>query len=188
MKLFKQNLLIFPLLALVLALFSNTVAEKTYRSEKGEVVFKSAAPLEIIQATSTKLMGLLNPEKKTFRFQVSMNTFTGFNSPKQEEHFNENYIESEVYPKAIFVGKIVEDIDMSVPGTYPIRAKGKLLLHGVEVPRTLKCNLIVDAQHMTIVSRFELALEDFGMKVPWVIENKLSNEIDIYVNIKMKAE
>lgn len=184
----KQRLLIFPVLALMLALFSNAEQKTTYRTKKGKVIFQSAAPHEIIQASSDNLMGLLNPQKKTFRFGISMNSFMGFNSPKQQEHFNENYIESDQFPKAVFVGKIVENIDVSVPGTYKIRAKGKLLLHGVQVPKTIKCKMIVQPQFITIKSKFGLTLNEFGMRVPGVIKNKLAEDITVNVNVKMKAE
>ncbi len=53
-----------------------------------------------------------------------MESFQGFNSTLQREHFNENYIESDKYPEARFSGKVIEDIDFSKDGTYIIRAKG----------------------------------------------------------------
>jgi hypothetical protein len=53
-----------------------------------------------------------------------MRSFQGFNSPLQKEHFNENYVESDKFPEASFKGKIIEDQDLTVDGTYELRAKG----------------------------------------------------------------
>ena len=54
-----------------------------------------------------------------------------------EEHFNENYLETEKYPKASFNGNINEEVDLSKDGTYEVTATGKLLIHGIEKERTL---------------------------------------------------
>ena len=100
-------------------------ADKLFMA-KGTVSFTSDAPLEIIKASSDKLVGALDTKKKEFYFRVNMSTFYGFNSALQREHFNENYMESHKYPKTTFKGKIIEDIDFTKAGTYNIRAKGKL--------------------------------------------------------------
>ena len=60
--------------------------------------------------------------KRQFAFSVKMNSFMGFNSPLQREHFNENYVESDVFPDAVFVGKIIEEVDLTLDGTYEIRS------------------------------------------------------------------
>ncbi|MFT6745818.1 MAG: hypothetical protein ACJAZ2_000156 [Glaciecola sp.] len=188
MNVIRKGAVVFAVVLLTAVLFSYAEGNKNYRTENGEVIFMSAAPQEIIQASSTKLVGVLNPTEKTFRFGVSMITFAGFNSSQQQEHFNENYIESALFPKANFVGKIVEDIDMTVPGTYNIRAKGKLEVHGVKVSKTIKCKLIVGKDYMTIRSKFSVTLNDFDMSVPSVVKNKLAEEINVTVNAKMKIQ
>src|SRR3954453_7865795 len=66
-----------------------------YKTTKGEIFFKSDAPLEIIKASSTEMIGLLDIDKKNFSLKVDLRSFKGFNSPLQKEHFNENYLESD---------------------------------------------------------------------------------------------
>ncbi len=58
--------------------------------ETGKISFKSEAPLELIQAVSNDLAGAINPANHTFAFTIPMNTFDGFNSALQKEHFREN--------------------------------------------------------------------------------------------------
>lgn len=84
-------------------------------------------PLELIEARSIELKGLIDPAKQTFAFSVSTNSFEGFNSKLQREHFNENYLESAKYPKSTFTGKIIEKVDFTTNGEHIICAKGKLL-------------------------------------------------------------
>jgi hypothetical protein len=62
----------------------------------------------LINASSDRLKGVLDPAARTFAFSIDMSSFDGFNSPVQKEHFNENYIESKKHPKAIFPGVLLK--------------------------------------------------------------------------------
>ena len=90
------------------------LADSIFRCDNGKVSFKSDAPLEVIKAKSAKLRGAIDPANQSFAWTVEIKTFEGFNNPLQREHFNENYMESKRYPKASFVGKIIEKIDFQV--------------------------------------------------------------------------
>jgi hypothetical protein len=76
-----------------------------YRTYSGKVTFVSEAPLEMISAGSEELRGIIDPVERTFAFQFDIKTLSGFNSPLQQEHFYENYLEAEKHPLAIFSGK-----------------------------------------------------------------------------------
>lgn len=77
-----------------------------FSATSGTISFQSDAPFELIKARSKEVKGLLDITKKTFAFKVRMESFEGFNSPLQREHFNENYMESNKYPNAISVVKL----------------------------------------------------------------------------------
>jgi hypothetical protein len=97
-----------------------------YRCSDGKVRFISDAPLEKIEASSERLRGAVDAGANTFAWTVAIRSFKGFNSDLQLEHFNENYMESAKYTDAKFEGKIIEDVDCSKDGVYPVRAKGRL--------------------------------------------------------------
>ena len=174
------------LISIVFSSYKISVA--LYKTKSGKVTFSSDAPLEMIKATSTKLAGILSPANKSFAFIVPMTSFEGFVQPLQKEHFNENYIESDKYPNAKFEGKIVEDIDFSKDGSYNVRAKGKFYIHGVQETKTIKCNLIIKGKQIKVKSKFKLLLEDYGIEIPSVVNQKISEEINVDINLSLLSK
>ena len=171
---------------LLIFLFSPlTIFSQLYQTKAGNVKFVSAAPLELIKAQSSKLTGLLKISDRSFAFAVSMNSFEGFNSALQKTHFNEYYVESAKYPMATFDGKIIEDVDLSIPGEYDIRGKGKFVVHGVEQIRIIKCHLTVQKDKVLISSRFSVLLADHDIKIPSVVSKKITEEIAVEMNASM---
>ena len=162
----------------------NSTDNKFFITNKGEITFRSEAQKEIIRATSKKLIGILNPANRTFVFKVSIRSFDGFNSALQQEHFNEKYLESEKYPDALFNGKIIEDLDLSIDGTYDVRAKGKLNIHGIEMERIIRSKVVVQNGIITIEAHFSISLSDHNIKVPKVVHEKIASEI----LVDLKAE
>ncbi|MGE5106425.1 MAG: YceI family protein [Sphingobacteriales bacterium] len=151
----------------------------------GNINFKSDAPLEFIRASSKELKGAIDTDKKTFAFKIRIRSFEGFNSPLQREHFNENYMESEKYPEAGFVGKIIEDINFDSPGKHSIRAKGLLSLHGIEQERIIKSELEIKENSIFIKSSFTVLLNDHKILIPKVVSEKLANEIKVEVSAQL---
>ena len=150
-----------------------------YEVQTGRIDFYSNAPKELIQARATTLKGIVDVAKKTFAFKIFMASFQGFNSPLQREHFNENYMETNIFPDASFSGKIIEEGDFTKDGNYEVRAKGKLSIHGIVQERIIKVTIAVRKQKMTISSEFTVLLADHGIKIPKVVYNKLAAEINV---------
>ena len=152
-----------------------------YHTTSGRIDFRSDAPLEIIRASSNDLLGVLDISKNNFSFKVVIRSFEGFNSPLQKEHFNENYLESDKYAEASFKGKIIEDADLTVDGTYEVRAKGNLTIHNVMQERIIKCAVTVKNKIITIHSSFTVLLSEHNIPIPKVVYQKLANEIKVEV-------
>lgn len=161
---------------------SHTVAQQMYEVKSGAIDINSNAPNEIIKATSKKLQGIINTETKQFVFKVEAVSFEGFNSPLQREHFNENYMESHVYPDIIFSGKIIEDIDVSKDGEYRVRAKGKLKVHGETANRIIYADIKVKENLVDITSEFKVPLAEHNIRIPRVVNDKLATEVLVKVN------
>ncbi len=174
----------------VLLLFAGSFTQPTnlFYTTSGRINFRSEAPQELIKASSEHLQGIIDPSKKIFVFKVTMRTFHGFNSPLQQEHFNEKYLETDKYPESIFIGKIIEDINFDQDGTYEIRAKGKLTVHGVEMERIIKSNLIMRNGTAEVSSNFTIMLANHNIKVPKIVHEKIASEIKVEIKATFKKK
>lgn len=155
--------------------------KNVFQCSKGKIHFRSNAPLEIIEARSTRLRGVIDPGNQNFAWTVEINSFDGFNSPLQREHFNENYMESSKYPSATFSGKIIEKINFEQDGSYPVRAKGKLVIHGIEQERIIKGTLEIKGRKLRIEAMFSVPLTDHNITIPKIVHQKIAEEIVVNV-------
>lgn len=147
----------------------------------GQVSFISDAPLELIKASSNKLAGVLNIDDRSFSFQIPVNSFEGFNSSLQKVHFNEDYLETEQFPNSTFKGRIIEEVDLTVPGNYNIRAKGKLNIHGIEIDRIVRCDLTVTG-NIKVSANFTVFIADHNITIPSILNQKIAREVKVNVS------
>jgi polyisoprenoid-binding protein YceI len=159
-----------------------------YKVSNGSIAFNSDAPMELIKASSNKLAGLFDASTKKFAFRVKVNSFEGFNTALQREHFNENYMESNSFPFASFEGKVIEDIDYSKPGVYNVRAKGNFTVHGVSQERIIKVEISVKQQSVSVRSAFTVLLADHNITIPKVVHEKLASEIKVEVKADLATQ
>ena len=157
-------------------------AQRVYEINNGRISFHSDAPKELISASSGSLRGMIDIERKIFAFKIGIGSFMGFNSPLQREHFNENYMETSLFPEATYAGKIIEDIDLNKDGVYIVRTKGKLKIHGIEQERIIRSTIISKKGKISIESDFVVLLADHNIKIPKVVNNKLAPEISVSVS------
>lgn len=154
----------------------------------GSTKFTSEAPLELIKAQSNKTNGVLDCPNKTVAFSVDADTFEGFNSALQKEHFRENYMETEKYPKAYFKGKIIEDVDFSKNGVYQVRSKGVFTIHGADKEKIVKVKLTVKDKEILVETNFEVLLDDHNIKIPKVVNQKIASVILVEVKATLKVK
>lgn len=152
-----------------------------YLTETAKVSFTSDAPLELIKAGSDKLQGAVDIEKQTFIFILNNATFEGFNSPLQQEHFHENYMESDKYPRTTFSGKIIEPLNQQHGTEQMVRAKGILDLHGVKKERIIKVKILYKDNSLIVNSVFPVLLDDHHMRIPKVVSKKIAPEINVVI-------
>jgi len=159
--------------------FGQTNQSKLFKANNGTISLTSDAPLELITAKSNELRGIIDPIKYTFAFQVDIQSLKGFNSELQQEHFYENYMETDKYANASFSGKIIEKIDFGEDGKYDIRAKGILDIHGVKHERIIKCSVNIKDEIIDARSSFEVALTDHDISIPKLVYQKIAEVITI---------
>lgn len=152
-----------------------------YKTTEGRITFKSEAPLETIIASSSKLEGAIGNDDLSFAFLVPILSFNGFNNGLQRQHFYENYLEASKYPQASFTGKIIEFVDFTKPGTYIVRAKGQLKIHGRTKERIIKVELTSTGTVITARAQFMVPLMDHQIEVPKIVNQKIAQEIAVTI-------
>ena len=96
-----------------------------------------------------------------------------------QEHFNENYLESEKFPSATFKGKIKESVDLTVAGTYPISASGSATIHGVTRPIELKGTIVSTGTTLALTCQFDVRLVDYKVDIPKIVFAKIAEVIKV---------
>ncbi|OJV21426.1 MAG: hypothetical protein BGO21_10580 [Dyadobacter sp. 50-39] len=160
------------------ALLSGTAFAQMFATSGGNTKFSASTPLENIEAENKKSQVILNTANNEIAIRMNMREFV-FPNKLMQEHFNENYIESEKYPTATFSGKVDNAPDYTKNGDYDVSATGKFTVHGVTRERTIKGKMKIDGGKITISSDFEVALVDHKIEVPSVVFVKIAQVIKV---------
>lgn len=161
----------------------HSVYAQKYMTRTGKISFYSPTPLETIEAINNETASAFNSNTGDFVFQVPIKSFK-FDRALMEEHFNENYMESDKYPRAEYKGKVtdVANVNFSKDGTYKVTSEGKLMIHGVTKDVKIPGAIIVKGNTITINSKFMIKPADYNILIPKVVENKIAKEIEVTVN------
>jgi hypothetical protein len=159
-------------------------AQSNLATKTGKVVFVSNAPLEKIEATSNALNGAMDLSSNTFAFSIEVKTFTGFNSALQQEHFFENYMETDRFPKATFSGKLIDPI-LSTSTQQKVRAKGSLNVHGISKERIIEVTIVKRGTGFDVSSNFNVSLSDHNIVIPKVVSQKITESIAVSIQGNM---
>lgn len=175
-------------LFVALALFASVAATaQVVKSSESEVTFFSATPVEDISAVNKKMTAAINLDTRQIAFSIPIRSFK-FEKALMEEHFNENYMESNKYPLASFKGKINESINLKTDGTYKVTATGKLNIHGVEQDRTFEGTITVKGGVISIISAFKVKLVDHKIERPSLLLQNIAEVIDVKLKATFKNQ
>jgi hypothetical protein len=158
----------------------------TYACQKGMVHFFSATAMENIDATTNSAICVLNTKTKKVFCKIKQSGFT-FKDKLMQEHFNENYMESDKFPYAQLDMVIVEDLDFTKDGTYDITLKGTIEMHGVKKDREIKGKLTIkNGQPVSATAGFMVKLADHDIKIPSIVGANIAE--DVKTNVEFAFE
>jgi len=165
-------------------LFALSPAGKVYLTHTGHIWFFAGTSMEDINADSYQVASNLNPSTGEMAYSVLIKGFQ-FRRALMQEHFNENYMESDKYPKSTFVGKIsdINSVNFDKNGTYKVNVSGNLNIHGVTKTITAPGTLTVSADSVYARSTFKVALKDYNITIPSVVKDKISETVQIHVDV-----
>ena len=157
-------------------------AQEVYQSKAMNVRFFSSTQMEDIEAKTANATSIITTAKNDILFMIQVKSFT-FKSSLMQEHFNENYIESDKFPDAKFIGKINESVDWKKDGTYNVTVTGKLNMHGVDKDRTIPGTITIKAGVISVASQFDVACKEHNIQIPSVVTEKIAE----FVNVKVSG-
>lgn len=170
------------LIALLLASIQG-IAQTLYMTRNGQVSFFSKTPVENIDAINNEATSILNIKTGEVAFAVLVKSFR-FQKALMEEHFNENYMESDKFPKATFNGKVlnIDALDLTQVGAYTVNIAGDLTIHGVTQRINTTGVITVSPKQISATSTFPVLLESYKIEIPALVSDKIAREIEINVN------
>ena len=170
------------LFSLIVLASLQTQAQK-YFTKTGTVIFNSKSPVEKIEGVNKATACLLDTRTGAIDFIVQIKSFV-FDKQLMQEHFNENYLESDKFPKANFKGVVTNHtaINFVKDGENNAEVTGKMTLHGVTKDVKFAGKISVKGGKITITSTPILLLADYKIAIPNAVKDKVSKDVKITVN------
>ncbi|MCB0820880.1 MAG: YceI family protein [Bacteroidetes bacterium] len=171
---------------LFIAVFAGSVnAQNIYFTKTAKVKLDATPenPVEEIEAINNEASSFVNRETGDVVFAVLVKSFR-FQKALMEEHFNENYMESNKFPKSDFKGKIsdLSAINFSKDGEYKAEVEGTLTMHGISKTVKAPVTFTVKGGKFSAVSSFKINLSDYGIERPSVVKDKISETATISID------
>ena len=151
--------------------------QERFLTKKGMISFFSETPIENIEAQNNQVLSIVDATSGKMAIAILMKSFM-FKKALMQEHFNENYVESDKYPKATFKGDII-DFETITTFERSIAIKGNLTIHGKTKEITIKAlTKKIDAV-LEMTGDFFINLTDFDVKIPSIVKNNISEKIKV---------
>ena len=153
-------------------------------TKTGQVSFYSKAPMEDIEAHNKAAISALDKKSGNIEFSLLMKGFE-FEKALMQEHFNENYVESDKFPKAVFKGSIsnIGAVNFAANGKYPVTVSGELTMHGITKPVSTTGTLVLQNNDVSANAEFNIALDDYKISIPGLMKDKISKTVKIIASL-----
>lgn len=172
---------------MILISIAGSLSAQKYLTKTGKIRFFSDAPLEKIEAVTNQVNAALDIETGDMIFKLLIKSFF-FEKALMQEHFNENYMESDKYPNASFLGKVIniKDMDFTRDGKYEAQVEGNITIHGVTQPIKTKGTLESKDGKIIGHSVFNVATKDFNIKIPAAVVKNIAEIIEVTVDVTLE--
>lgn len=172
-----KSLMLF-LLAFLLNCF---VSAQVLKTTNAKLSFFSKAPIEDIYAVSGKGLSAIDLSSGSIYFKVPIRSFE-FAKELMQEHFNENYLESDKYPYAEFKGKFDRKIDLNSSGAQSVKVSGNLTVHNITRSYSVPAKITVKNGSLIAKSEFPVALVDHKVKIPRILIKNIAEVVLVTVS------
>ena len=169
-------------LLLILICYGFTKPKSQFLTRNGQVTFFSYAAAENIKAENNEVLSLLDIDKEKIAVNILMRAFE-FEKSLMQEHFNDSYVESDIFPKATFEGTIL-NFKPKQKGLQTKYIKGDFTLHGVVKPIKIKADIDYSRGVYTITGETTIDVKDYKIKIPQILASKIAKTVKISFNFK----
>ncbi|WP_018476978.1 YceI family protein [Pontibacter roseus] len=168
-------------------LSSESIAQANIYKGIGTIVFEAGAPLSLIKGTSEAANGVIDLETGKFRFDVPINSFQFLNS-LMHERFNDKYMQSHRFQRAIFTGEITDRKPIANGKGTKLTATGTLTIHGVSQKRTIIGILSQKGDVWQLASDFMVNLEDHHIQAPKLSSGYGAHTMQVALQMPLKQQ
>ena len=170
------------LISALFAFMNTPASSQVYYTKNGNVSFFSKTVLENIDAENNQVISVLNTETGILQFTLLNHAFH-FPKAKMEADFNQDYMESDKYPRSTFKGTIsnLSEINFNKDGSYPVNVNGDLTIHGVTKKISIPGTITIKNGSISATSSFNVLVNDYRIKIPSIVSNKIGESIEIKV-------
>ena len=162
-------------------------SQENYLTKSGVLNFEaSVESFEEIKASNTNVTAILNTSNGQFAALALVKGFR-FKNALMEEHFNENYAESDLYPKAIFKGELVGFSLDALQTSYSIQ--GTLSFHGITKPlENVSVEITSSENSFTLQGTFEIMPNDFDIEIPKIVRSKIADSVAVVFEFELQKK
>lgn len=179
---------LYRILTFLLVLIALPIASQDkYLDKNGTIVFEASEQLfEEVKATNTSTTAIYNTKTNEIAALALLKGFR-FKNSLMEEHFNENYVESDTYPKATFKGALIDFDSNNDFGDSPLKVtvKGVLELHGKQKNITTDVAIQKIDDVISITGSFTVLPSDFDIEIPKIVRNKIAKSVNVSLDFKL---
>jgi polyisoprenoid-binding protein YceI len=174
---------------LAMIAFANVAKAQIHFTKSGLIKFNSTTTntIDKVEAANKSAVCKLNTATGDIEFAVLIKSFVFVNDLMQQ-HFNENYMESDKFPKCTFKGKItnVSEVDFKKDGTYKVKVEGTMTLHGKTKVISVPGTVTVKNSKISVAAVTSLPLADYAIAIPSAVKDKISKEIKTSINCSLE--
>jgi len=160
-------------------------AQGKYMTRGGHISFFSASIMEDIEARNDKVAAVFDLGTGQIAFSVPIHDFQ-FKRTLMQEHFNENYMESDKFPKATFTGQVLnapQVLKQLATATQTVEAEGNLTIHGVTHKALVTGTLQVRDGQLVVFAYFNIAPADFSIDIPMLVREHIAKSVSVRINL-----
>ena len=177
----------YIIIFILLCITSVSLAQNRFFTRTGTIRFFSETPVENIEAINNQSSSVFDIESGEIAVSAQMKGFE-FEKALMQEHFNENYVESEKYPTATFKGSIknYDKSSFKADETYTVEVEGDLTMHGVTKRVNTPVTIIWGQNNIKASSSFNVKVADFDIKIPKAVIDNIAESILVNVDFNLE--